>query len=333
MTSNNRKKAPKQAPEGSSELPTPTSLGDRPEGVPKAERRKDFRTGYVAIVGRPNVGKSTLLNRFAGQKVAAVSSKPQTTRHRIKGVVTRPNAQIIFVDTPGVHRPLHLLGETLVRQAADALQEVDAVVFMVDANEAPGPGDRFVADMVKSTGKPCILVMNKIDRRHFKLEFQQGYEDLGAWLDRLGISAQKGNNCEKLLRLVEPLLPVGPPLFPEDEFTDQTMREISGELIREQVLRQTEEEVPHAVAVRIESWAEREDGLTEIHATLFVERESQKGIVIGEGGSRLREIGTKARLEIEKMLGGKVFLELWVKVMPHWRREKAALKRLGYVVE
>lgn len=310
-----------------------SAAGSGAEGPQKFRRAKDFHTGFVALVGRPNVGKSTLLNRFAGQKVAAVSSKAQTTRHRIKGVVSRPNAQIIFVDTPGVHRPLHLLGETLVKQAAEALAEVDAVVFMVDANEAPGPGDRFVADMIKASGKPALLVMNKIDRRHFKLEFQQAYEELGDWLDKLGISAQKGNNCEKLLRLVEPLMPVGPALFPEDEFTDQTIRQISGELIREQVLRQTEEEVPHAVAVRIEHWVDREDGLTEIHATLFVERDSQKRIVIGEGGSRLREIGTKARLEIEKLLGGRVFLQLWVKVMPHWRREKGALKRLGYVVD
>lgn len=298
-----------------------------------SSRSKDFRTGFVALVGRPNVGKSTLLNRFAGQKVAAVSSKPQTTRHRIKGVVSRPNAQLIFVDTPGVHKPLHLLGETLVKQASEALAEVDAVVFMVDANEAPGPGDRFVADMIKASGKPAVLALNKIDRRKFRLEFQQAYQELGDWKETMGISAQKGNNCEKLLRLLEPFMPVGEPLFPEDAVTDQTLRQIAGELVREQVLRQTEEEVPHAVAVRIEHWTEREDGLTEIHATLFVERDSQKRIVIGEGGSRLREIGTKARLEIEKLLGAKVFLELWVKVMPHWRREKGALKRLGYIVD
>ncbi len=291
------------------------------------------RAGFVALVGRPNVGKSTLLNRFAGQKIAAVSSKPQTTRHQIRGVVTRPQAQVVFVDTPGIHKPLHLLGETLVKQAQEALSAVDAVVFMVDANEAPGPGDRYVAELVAKSGKPALLVLNKIDRRRFKLEYQQGYEALGEWAATLGISAQRGNNCEKLLRLLEPHLPEGPPLFPEDEITDQTVRQIAGELIREQVLRQTEEEVPHAVAVRIETWQEREDGLTAISATLFVERDSQKGILIGEKGAKLREIGTLARAEIEKLLGAKVFLELWVKVMPHWRREKAALARLGYVVD
>ncbi|MBM3269085.1 MAG: GTPase Era [Candidatus Sericytochromatia bacterium] len=292
-----------------------------------------FRAGFVALVGRPNVGKSTLVNRFAGQKIAAVSAKPQTTRHQIRGIVARPHAQVVFVDTPGIHKPLHLLGETLVKQAREALSSVDAVVFMVDANEAPGPGDRFVADMVAASGRPAVLALNKIDRRKFKLEYQQAYEALGTWVDTVGISAQRGNNCEKLLRRLEPLLPEGPALFPEDEITDQTLRQIAGELVREQVLRQTEEEVPHAVAVRIESWTEREDGLVQIAATLFVERDSQKGILIGEKGTRLREVGSKARAEIEKLLGARVFLELWVKVMPHWRREKAALKKLGYVVD
>lgn len=306
---------------------------ERGGSEPTRGGRREFRTGFVALVGRPNVGKSTLLNRFAGRKVAAVSAKPQTTRHRIKGVLTRPGAQIIFVDTPGVHKPLHLLGETLVKQAAEALSEVDAVVFMVDANEPPGPGDRFVADMIRASGKPAILVLNKIDRKRFRPEYQQAYQELGDWRETIAISAQKGNNCEKLLRLLEPLLPVGEPLFPEDEITDQTLRQIAGELIREQVLRQTEEEVPHAVAVRVDRWTERPDGLTEIHATLFVERESQKRILIGEGGSRLREIGSRARAEIEKLVGGRVYLELWVKVLPHWRRERSALKRLGYIVD
>jgi GTP-binding protein Era len=292
-----------------------------------------FRTGFVALVGRPNVGKSTLLNRFAGQKIAAVSSKPQTTRHAIRGVVTHEKAQIVFVDTPGIHKPLHALGELLVKQAQAALEGVDVVVFMVDANEKPGPGDRHVAELIKASGKPAILVLNKIDRRKFKLEDQRAYLDLGPWHDYLGISAQRGNNCQKLLRILERLLPEGEALFPEDDITDQTVRQIAGELIREQVIRQTEEEVPHAVAVLVEEWKAREDGLTDIRATLFVERQSQRGILIGEKGAKLREIGTKARAEIEKLVGCQVFLELWVKVLPNWRKQQTQLRRLGYVVD
>lgn len=295
--------------------------------------RHGHRAGFVAIVGRPNVGKSTLLNRYAGQKIAAVSNKPQTTRQRIRAIVSRDESQIIFVDTPGIHKPLHLLGETLVKQAQEALKEVDGVVFMVDASEAPGPGDRFVAKMVSNCGKPAVLALNKLDRGHLTADHLEQYKAMGKWEDVIAVSAQRGKNCQILLKALARLMPIGPALYDPEEVTDQTMRQIAGEMIREQVLRQTEEEIPHAVAVRIETWEDKSPELTVISATIFVERNSQKGIVIGQGGLMLKSIGAKARVEIEKQLEHPIFLELWVKVMPHWRREKKSLERLGYVVD
>lgn len=298
---------------------------------PKAE--PPFRSGFVAIVGRPNVGKSTLLNRFAGQKVAIVSSKPQTTRHAIRGVVDQEHSQIVFVDTPGIHRPLHLLGEALVKQAEAALFEVDAIVLMVDGNDPPGPGDQFVCKLAFDSGKPVVLALNKVDRGRIGPQRAAEYAQLGDFVGSVVISAQRGTGCKKLLTVLEPLLPEGPRFYEADQVTDQTLRQLAGEFIREQVLRQTEDEVPHAVAVRIDDWKEREDGLVEIAATLFVERESQKGILIGQKGARLKEIGVRSRETIEKAMGQRVFLQLWVKVLPRWRQQKDALKRLGYVVD
>ncbi len=292
-----------------------------------------FRSGFVAIVGRPNVGKSTLLNRFAGQKVAIVSAKPQTTRHNIRGIVNREAAQIVFVDTPGIHRPLHLLGQSLLRQAETALQEVDVVVMMADGSEPPGPGDRIVAELALAAGKPVILALNKVDRGHVTQTRAETYARLGSFADTLVISAQRGTGCQKLLEAIESRLPEGPHYYDTEEVTDQTLRQLAGEFIREQVLRQTEEEVPHSVAVRIDTWTERADGLVAIEATIFVERTSQKGILIGQAGARLKEIGIRSREAIEKATGQKVFLKLWVKVLPNWRRQKAVLARLGYVVE
>lgn len=292
-----------------------------------------FRSGFVAIVGRPNVGKSTLLNKLVGQKIAIVSSKAQTTRHRIRGVLSRDEAQIVFLDTPGIHKPLHLLGEQLVKSAVETLSEVDLILFLVDGRTSAGRGDRYVADLVAQVKKPVLLVMNKLDSGKADPEIEASYAELGEFAGRHVISALYGKGVEPLVKDLIARMPEGPAFYDPEEVTDQTVRTLAGELIREQVLRLTSEEVPHSVAVRIDQFEERETGPTYIHATVFVERESQKGILIGHKGEMLKKIGTQAREAITKMLDSKVFLELHVKVLPNWRKEASALKRLGYVVD
>jgi GTP-binding protein Era len=294
----------------------------------------DHRSGFVAVVGRPNVGKSTLVNQLLGAKIAIVSPKPQTTRTRILGILTREDAQVIFVDTPGVHRPLHRLGEVMVTTATSAIPAADLVLFVVDVSAAPKEGDRMIARIVqKRTRKPVILVLNKMDRlapedvkRHAAVYWDLVPEHAG-WMMTVATEAV---NLDKLLQTVIEHLPQGPRYYPGDQITDQTERDIAAELIREQVLHATHQEVPHAVAVVVEEFKEREHDVIYVAATIYVERNSQKGIIIGARGQMLQRIGAAARKEIERMVGERVYLDLWVKVSKNWRRDPERVRRMGY---
>ncbi|MBC7231832.1 MAG: GTPase Era [Chloroflexi bacterium] len=293
----------------------------------------DHRAGFVTLVGRPSVGKSTLLNAYIGQKVAIVSHKPQTTRNRILGILTRPDAQIIFVDTPGIHQPMHKLGEYMVKTAQRAVPDADVVLFLVDVSVLPTEEDRMVAEfLAKKCSSPVILVLNKMDLLppDKVTPHSEAYFALGQFADWMMISAVRGQNLDRLLDKVIARLPLGPRYYPAGQVTDLTERFIAAELIREQVLHFLHQEVPYAIAVVIEEFKERRPGLTYIAATIYVEKESQKGIVIGTKGEMLKKIGAAAREEIERMLDTKVFLELWVKVRPKWRKDAAALRDIGY---
>lgn len=292
-----------------------------------------FRSGFVALVGRPNVGKSTLLNKIVGQKVAIVSSKAQTTRHRIKGILHQKAAQIVFVDTPGIHRPLHLLGEQLVKTATETLSSVDLVVFMVDGRTSAGQGDKYIAELLKAVQKPVVLVLNKLDAGVADPEILQSYEALGDFAGVKVVSALYGKGVPQLVNELVAHMPEGPPFYSDEDVTDQTERVLASELIREAVLRLTSDEIPHSVAIRLDEFQEREEGKSFLQATIFVEKESQKGIIIGEKGSMLKKIGQQARGTIEKTLDRQIYLELWVKVLPNWRKQMKSLKQLGYLVE
>ncbi|MGC8785985.1 MAG: GTPase Era [Anaerolineae bacterium] len=303
------------------------------ESLLEEELPPDHRSGFVTLVGRPSVGKSTLLNAYIGQKVAIVSHKPQTTRNRILGILTRPDAQIVFVDTPGIHQPLHKLGEYMVKTAQRAVPDADVVLFLVDVSVLPTEEDRMVAEfLAKKCSSPVILVLNKMDLLSpDKVEpHSEAYFALGQFADWMMISAVRGQNLDKLLDRVIARLPFGPRYYPAGQITDLTERFIASELIREQVLHFLHQEVPYAIAVVIEEFKERRPGLTYISATIYVEKESQKGIVIGAKGEMLKKIGAAAREEIERMLDTKVFIDLWVKVRPKWRRDAAALRDIGY---
>ena len=295
--------------------------------------KADHRSGFVAVIGRPNVGKSTLLNAYLGQKLVIVSDKPQTTRDNILGILTLPEAQVIFVDTPGIHRPLHQLGTYMVERAIEAIKDADVVLFMVDLTFPPGKEDRLVAEALNQVNHGrTILVMNKMDLlpEEELAERCQAYLSLAETAEQMTISALNGNNRDELLEHVIAALPLGPRYFPEEQVTDQQERFIAAELIREQVLRHTYQEIPHSVAVIVDEFKERHEDLTYISARILVEKDSQKGIVIGEKGKMLKQIGAEARTEIEDMLGHKVYLELWVKVYKKWRSNEAQLRRLGY---
>jgi GTP-binding protein Era len=287
-----------------------------------------FRSGYVAIVGRPNVGKSTLLNNILGEKVSIVTSKPQTTRRRITGIKTLKDCQIIFIDTPGIHRPLHKLGELMVQEAIEALKDVDIILFIVEPEE-PGRGDIFILDLIKKSGKSCILIINKIDliKRSEVLPIIDTYNRLHSFDAIIPISALNKEDISIVIKEITDRLPEGPRYYPEDIITDQYERFIVSEIIREKIMDRTEEEVPHSVAVEITGWQEKE-GVVFISADILVEREGQKGIIIGKRGMRLKDIGSNARAEIERLLGKKVFLELWVKVKEKWRSDERLLKEL-----
>ncbi|MBB4825754.1 GTP-binding protein Era [Sporosarcina luteola] len=299
--------------------------------MPRAD--KAFKSGFISIIGRPNVGKSTFLNRVVGQKIAIMSDKPQTTRNKVQGVVTMETSQIIFIDTPGIHKPKHKLGDFMVKSARNTLKEVDIIMFMVNANEPIGSGDRFIIELLRTTKTPVFLVINKIDLIHPDelLTIITTYTSEYEFAEIVPLSALNGNNVERLMETLENYLPEGPKYYPDDQVTDHPERFIISELIREKVLHLTREEVPHSVAVAIEK-IERDEakGMVNVMATIVVDRDSQKGIVIGKKGALLKEIGTKARHDIEMLLGSKVFLELWVKVQKDWRNKPGQLREFGF---
>ena len=290
----------------------------------------NFRTGFVALVGKPNVGKSTLLNALLGQKVAIVSPKPQTTRIPMRGILTRPDAQVIFVDTPGIHDPRTKLGSFMVDQARRAIPDADVVCFLVDITVPPGRLDRRIAELVRRGRAPRLLVLNKVDQPNLHgQEHLEAYRALGPWDMELAVSALKREGLETLLDEIVQRLPPGPPHYPDDQLTDQSAREQAAELVREQVLRHIEQEVPHGVAVEIEEWEEKEHAVY-IRMTIYVEKESQKGILIGSSGAMLKRIGSGARRGIEELLGRAAYLDLWIKARPNWRDDPSSLRWLGY---
>lgn len=294
--------------------------------------QNNFHSGFVAILGRPNVGKSTFLNRVVGQKIAIMSDKAQTTRNKIQGIYTEDNAQIVFIDTPGIHKPHSRLGYFMVESALSTLNEVDAVLFMVNATQKRGRGDDFIIERLKNVKKPIYLVINKIDQIHPDklLQIMDDYRNTLDYAEVFPISALEGNNCPELIESLVNTLPEGPQYYPADQITDHPERFIAGELIREKVLELTREEVPHSVAVVVDRIHREDDEKVLVQATIVVERNSQKGIIIGKGGKMLKQIGVKARKDIELMLGDKVYLELWVKVQPNWKDRQVDLQALGY---
>jgi GTP-binding protein Era len=289
------------------------------------------RSGFVAVVGRPNAGKSTLINTLVGQKVSIVTPVPQTTRNRILGVVTRPEAQIVFMDTPGIHKPFSRLNQQMMTFVRQALEDRDLAVLIVDASEKFGKGDEYALQLLKQYGPKTILALNKIDliRKPALLPLIDRYSKLHEFEEILPISALHGDGLEEIVGEVVKRLPEGPQYFPPDVYTDQPERFLTAEIIREKVIRRTRQELPYATAVLIEKFEEGET-LTRIYATVLVERESQKPIVIGAGGSRIKQIGTEARQELERMLPPKVYLELHVKVEPHWRDNREMVAALDY---
>lgn len=298
------------------------------------EAQDSFQAGYVALVGRPNVGKSTLMNRLLGQKVAAVSPRPQTTRLRQLGILTDEHAQVVFMDTPGLHLPVHKLGEYMNQVAEDSLRDADVICWLVDASAPPTDEDRQVADRLKALKHrpPVILVLNKVDvvNEGVLAERSTAFQELLPFASSLNISAVTGVNCDGLLQKILTHLPEGAPFFSEDQITDFYERDIAAELIREAALNHLRDEIPHGLAVRIDEFTERPNGGAYIHATLLVERETHKGIVIGRNGETLKRIGSSARMEIETMSGRKVYLEMKVKVNANWRNRPDALRWLGY---
>jgi GTP-binding protein Era len=300
----------------------------------------DHRSGFVAVVGKPNAGKSTLVNAYLGEKVAIVSDKPQTTRDRLLGILTLvrergepADAQIVFVDTPGIHKPLHKLGEHMVDTAVRAIPDADVVLFLVDASRVPGDEDRQIAHILREQRRvPVLLVVNKADlvAADEAMARVEAYQALGPFDAWFLISALRGDNLPGLLEAILQRLPFGPRYFPEEQVTDQHLRFLAGELVREQVLRHLREEVPHAVAVVVDEFKERSQDMTYIAATLLVERDTHKVILLGRGGAMIKRISQGARREIEKLLGTRVYLELWVKVRKQWRSDEEELERLGY---
>ena len=300
-------------------------LDDEPEG---------HKSGFVAVVGRPNVGKSTLINAFLGQKIAIVTPRPQTTRIRQLGILTEPDYQMVFIDTPGIMQPRHKLDEFMVETAVDALNDADVVLWLVDGSELPGPGDKAIAAQLVELADHVRLVLgiNKGDLLSIDqvLPHTEAYRELVPDVAWILFSAQQGNGRDELLQMLVEALPEGPRYYPADQVTDLYLRDIVAELIREQIMLQLRDEIPYGVAVQTEQYKERENGVTYIGANIFIERDSHKPILIGAKGSQLRRIGAAARHEIESFLEGKVFLDLWVKVEPKWRRNERVLKRFGY---
>lgn len=293
----------------------------------------NFKSGFAALVGRPNVGKSTLMNHLIGQKIAITSEKPQTTRNRIQTVYTDKRGQIIFLDTPGIHKAKNKLGEYMVSVAEGTLKEVDVILWLVEPSTFIGAGERHIAEILGKVKTPVILVINKIDtvkNQEHILACIEAYEKVCGFAEIVPVSALKDKNTEKMTELIFKYLPCGPQYYDEDTVTDQPMRQIAAELIREKALRLLEDEIPHGIAVTIESMKERKNGLFDIEATIVCERDSHKGIIIGKGGSMLKKIGSAARREIENLMGAKVNLQLWVKVRREWRDSELYMKNYGY---
>jgi len=291
-----------------------------------------FRAGHVALIGRPNAGKSTLLNRLVGEKIAAVSNKPQTTRFKILGIVTRREGQIVLVDTPGVHKPGYELNRRMMVTVHEALLSVDLVCLIRDASAPTGNGDRFVLDLIKQSDKPALLLLNKTDKLKDKsklLPLIEWYQDEYEWQSVVPISALRGDQIDQLLAEMVKHLPEGEPLFAEDELTDQPIRVLASEIVREKILEQTGEEIPYVTAVVTEKWEEVREDFVRIYCAIFVERDSQKKIIIGHGAQRLKQIGIRARHDIEKLLGHRCHLELFVKVEQDWRERGHMLDDLG----
>lgn len=293
----------------------------------------EHKSGFVSIIGRPNVGKSTFVNRVIGHKIAIMSDKAQTTRNKIQGVMTRDDAQIIFIDTPGIHKPKHKLGDYMMRVAKNTLSEIDAIMFMVNVNEDIGRGDEYIMEMLKNVKTPIFLVLNKIDLVHPdtlmpKIEQYQSYMD---FTDIIPISALEGLNVDHFIDVLKSFLPEGPKYYPDNQISDHPEQFVVSEIIREKILHLTSEEIPHAIGVNVDRMIKEDEDRVRIEATIYVERDSQKGIVIGKGGKKLKEVGKRARRDIEMLLGSKVYLELWVKVQRDWRNEVNFIRQIGYV--
>jgi GTPase len=297
-----------------------------------SENKTNYRSGYVALIGRPNAGKSTLLNYLVGEKIAAVSNKPQTTRHKIQGIVSRDDGQIVFVDTPGVHKPGYLLNRRMMAAVHDAIYSVDLVVLLRDASVSTGNGDRFVLDLVKNSEKPSLLVLNKTDKvkeKHNLLPLMEFYQAEHDFQEVVPISALKGDLIDNFLTNIIKHLPVGERIFEDDEMTDQSTRIIVAEMVREKILQSTGEEIPYVTAVVTEKFDESNPNVTVVYCAIYVERDSQKRIIIGKQGTKIRDIGIKAREDIEKLIGKKCFLQLFVKVMADWRNRERDLDDIG----
>ncbi|EGQ3178479.1 GTPase Era [Staphylococcus pseudintermedius] len=293
----------------------------------------EYKSGFVTIIGRPNVGKSTFVNRVIGHKIAIMSDKAQTTRNKIQGVMTQQDAQIVFLDTPGIHKPKHKLGDYMMKVAKNTLSEIDAVMFMVNVNEKIGRGDEYIMEMLKTVKTPVFLVLNKIDLVHPdalmpRIEQYQRYMDFA---EIIPISALEGHNVDHFINVLKSYLPEGPQYYPDGQISDHPEQFVVSELIREKILQTTSEEIPHAIGVNVERMTQESEDRVHIEAVIYVERDSQKGIVIGKGGKKLKEVGKRARLDIEHLLGSKVYLDLWVKVQKDWRNKSSFIKQMGYV--
>ena len=295
-----------------------------------------MKSGFVAIIGRPNVGKSTLLNQILGQKIVITTDKAQTTRKRIKGIYTNKEGQIVFVDTPGVHKPLNKLGEFLLDEAKIAVPDADVILFLVDGSESAGKGDKWIAQHLLQTKIPIVIVMNKVDKAKKPEKVEENLLSYKTLFEEnlpvVRISAKTGRNIDTLMNNIFKKLPEGEALYPEDVVTEETMRDVTEEIIREKILLNTSDEIPHSVAVKVTNYQEKEE-IDKIYATIYCEQKSQKGILIGKGGSLLKKIGTEARLELEKIVEKKVYLQLEVKVEKDWRKKQNILKNFGYQQE
>ena len=294
---------------------------------------EEHKSGFVSIIGRPNVGKSTFVNRVIGHKIAIMSDKAQTTRNKIQGVMTRDDAQIIFIDTPGIHKPKHKLGDYMMRVAKNTLSEIDAIMFMVNVNEDIGRGDEYIMEMLKNVKTPIFLVLNKIDLVHpdALMPRIEKYKEYMDFTEIIPISALEGLNVDHFIDVLKSYLPVGPKYYPDDQISDHPEQFVVSEIIREKILHLTSEEIPHAIGVNVDRMIKEDEDRVRVEATIYVERDSQKGIVIGKGGKKLKEVGKRARHDIEMLLGSKVYLELWVKVQRDWRNKVNFIRQMGYV--